>query len=545
MKTFWLNSVLVLFLFTNCKSEGENGNKPIYFVKEGKAVNIIDESDLWQTKNDGFTVEGQKGFLHAGVVIGTGDFEIFAQLKLDDIQKNNASFFIDLAKNIDSSEFIFARNGNLVVRGFFFGNRTQTVMPLNGLIKSNEWFQFSVKRIDDMVTFFVSEEPVWRMKYESDRPFGKISFQPGEGRLTVHEFLMRGSTIPLDDWIPFLEREYPVNGDKTTDVFTGGSDGYHTYRIPAIVKTNSGILLAFAEGRKNNHLDHGDVDLVLRRSFDGGQTWQPMQLVYEEGETALTTIGNPVPVVDRITNRIWLFFCRDNRNVLATFSNDEGVTWAAPQDLTAQLKKDSWAEWYATGPCHGIQMENGRLIVPANHGLINEKGSRPHMIISDDHGTTWQIGGIPVDALANENTVADLGNNELYLNMRSSDHNNSKPYCRKVTWSNDGGSSFDKTLLDSTLVSPICQGSVLNFKFLDGQNLLLFSNPASWRRERMTIRTSSDNGKTWTNNFLIYEGSSAYSDLVQVDEKTAGLLFERDTYGKISFVRFNPRNIVE
>jgi sialidase-1 len=540
MKTFCLLNVLILFLFANCKTTVKNDKDTFFFVKEGKTANVNNESGSWQTGAEGLTGIGYESFLDSGLCVGTGDFEIFATLKLKDISKDNASFMIDKTETLDPSEFIFSRNGNLVVRGFFFGNRTQTVRPLNGLIKSDEWFNFNIRREGDMVTFYISGESVWIMKYENDRPFGILTFKPGSNVMTVKEFGMRGNTIPLDKWTPLLDREYPVNGAYSTDVFTSGENGYNTYRIPTIVRTNSGTLLAFAEGRKNNHQDHGDVDMVLRRSNDGGLTWQPLELVYEEGDTALVTIGNPVPLVDRTNDRVWLFFCRDNQNVLTTFSDDEGISWSSPEDLTSTLKSESWGAWVATGPCHGIQMANGRLVVPANHGLKNRLGNKPHMIVSDDHGSTWHIGGIP-DALANENSIADLGNNQLYVNMRSSEHNNSKPYCRKVAWSEDGGETFGETSLDTELTSSICQGSVLSFKCEDDSNLLLFSNPNSWRREWMTVRASKDNGHSWSKGIRIYDGSSAYSDLVQIDEKTVGLLFEKDTYGTIAFVRFNPK----
>ena len=133
-----------------------------------------------------------------------------------------------------------------------------------------------------------------------------------------------------------------------TDVFVAGQGGYHTYRIPALVRTTKDTLLAFCEGRKNNRRDHGDLDLVLRRSRDGGRTWSRQQVVYEEGGAAEVTIGNPAPVVDQDTGVIWLPFCRDNDRVLMTHSNDDGLTWTPPIDITDDVKEPDWT-WYATG----------------------------------------------------------------------------------------------------------------------------------------------------------------------------------------------------
>ena len=142
---------------------------------------------------------------------------------------------------------------------------------------------------------------------------------------------------------------------QQVDVFQSGTEGYRTYRIPAVVLSNKGTVLAFCEGRKTSSSDAGDIDLMLRRSTDGGRTWQPMQLVYEEGGTAKITIGNPCPVVERTTGTIWLPFCRNNDRVFITKSTDDGLTWNKPIEITRQVKKPEW-RWYATGPGHGIQL---------------------------------------------------------------------------------------------------------------------------------------------------------------------------------------------
>ncbi|MFN4260963.1 MAG: exo-alpha-sialidase, partial [Gemmataceae bacterium] len=154
------------------------------------------------------------------------------------------------------------------------------------------------------------------------------------------------------------------------DVYHSGKEGYHTFRIPALLMTQKGTLLAFCEGRKTSRADHGDIDLVLKRSSDGGQTWTPLQLVYEEGDTAKITIGNPCPVQDRETGVIWLPFTRDNDDVFVTHSRDDGQTWSEPVKITSAVKKSDWS-WYATGPGVGIQMRTGphagRLIIPCDH----------------------------------------------------------------------------------------------------------------------------------------------------------------------------------
>ncbi|MCO6044286.1 exo-alpha-sialidase [Aeoliella sp. ICT_H6.2] len=516
-----------------------------WFVRDGKAVDVVDATGAWQSTRHGLAATGNSSRLDAGQTVGKGDFEVFAELRLKDVGKDHASLMLDADDKMSTGEFVFSRNDHIYVRGFFFGDRTQRVRPLNGLIQSGEWFRVRVRREGNLVTFYVNDQDVWKMEYESARPFGKLSLNAGKARLTVRSFGVRGETNPLEEWTPRLTRDYSLAGEQHTDVYLRGQGGYHTYRIPAIVKSTEGTLLAFAEGRKKNQFDHGDIDIVLRRSVDDGRTWLPMQLVCEEGGDARVTIGNPVPVIDRDTGKIWLFFCRDNVDVLATCSEDDGQSWSEPVELTATLKRSEWTGWYATGPCHGVQLANGRLVVPANHNPpTRNKGTRVHMIVSDDHGATWRIGGV-VDGPTNENSVAALGDGRLYVNARISTHHNRKPYCRMVAYSNDGGDSFEEPLLDRQLTCSICEASVLNVTRQQGGDVLLIANPCSQRRERMTVRASEDAGQTWNEGLRIYEGSSAYCDLVQLNDEEIGLIFERDLYQSLTFVRIKLSSVLE
>ena len=127
-----------------------------------------------------------------------------------------------------------------------------------------------------------------------------------------------------------LSRTIPIRHE--VDVFVAGRDGYHTYRIPSLLPTAKGTLLAFCEGRKTGRGDHGDIDLMVKRSTDSGLTWSEQAVVYEEGGGAKITIGNPCPVQDRDTGVIWMPFCRNNKRVFVTWSEDDGLTWAPPRD---------------------------------------------------------------------------------------------------------------------------------------------------------------------------------------------------------------------
>ena len=320
------------------------------------------------------------------------------------------------------------------------------------------------------------------------------------------------------------------------DVFTSGTEGYHTYRIPGVVLTTKNTLLAFCEGRKTGRGDHGDLDLVLRRSTDLGKTWEPMQLVYEEGGTAKITIGNPCPVVDRTTGTVWLPFCRNNDRVFITHSADDGKTWAAPVEITKDVKKPEWG-WYATGPGHGIQLSTGRLLIPCDCGDTkgfggwNKKG-HSLAVYSDDHGKTWKLGGVTSVGM-NECEVVELADKSLLLSMRNYFGKNQRAFAA----STDGGLSWSKPEHHEQVYCPTCQSSIQRYS-REPKNRILYSGPGGGGRSNMTIRLSYDEGKTWPVAKVLYGGSSAYSDLVTLPDGTIGCLYERDNYGKITFARF-------
>ncbi len=324
-----------------------------------------------------------------------------------------------------------------------------------------------------------------------------------------------------------------------TDVFVSGTEGYHTYRIPAIIRTVQGTLLAFCEGRKNSSADSGDIDIVLKRSYDGGQTWGTLELVYEEGDTATITIGNPCAVVDKDTGRIWLAFYRNNMRVFIGYSDDNGVSWSEREEITEGVVP---AEWYrgGTGPGVGIQLEHepyvGRLIIPCWHQYYDGiYGS--HIIYSDDHGGTWTHSpAILPDS--NECQVVELTNGVLLNNHRRS---GSYTGYRGVSFSNDGGACWGEITPDYELIEPTCQASFLRYtKFAEpDKNRLLFSNPAATARSNMTVKLSYDEGDSWPVAKTLYAGSSAYSCLAVLGDYSLGCLYERDSYGKITFAHFS------
>lgn len=334
-----------------------------------------------------------------------------------------------------------------------------------------------------------------------------------------------------------------------TAVFRSGRDGYHTYRIPALIVTKKGALLAFAEGRKHGAGDSGDIDLLLKRSFDQGNSWGAAQLIADFGED---TAGNPAPVLDRRTGTIWLLLTRNpgrvterqivegtaegTRTVWITYSRDEGASWAPPVEITASVKRPEWT-WYATGPGNGIQLRSGRLVIPCDHVVAGTRAMHSHVIYSDDGGRSWKIGGVAPEK-TNECAVAELADGTLILNMRSYHGRNR----RAVALSRDGGLSWADFRLDDALIEPVCQASLIRWR----GNRLLFSNPADLRRVNMTVRLSPDGGRTWPLARRIHAGPAAYSSLAALKGGRIGLLYERGEVGpyeEICFARFSPRRL--
>jgi sialidase-1 len=333
-------------------------------------------------------------------------------------------------------------------------------------------------------------------------------------------------------------------------LWTAGQEGYHTYRIPSLLVTSNGSVLAFCEGRKTGSGDHGDVDLVMKRSTDGARTWSPLSIVHEEGGDAKVTIGNPCPVADASTGAIWLPFTRDNKAVLIISSTDDGLTWSAPRDISDTTVKSDWV-WVATGPGIGIQLTHGthkgRLIIPSDHRRqLPDKQMEwnSHMMFSDDHGATWQIGA-PIQEGGNECQVIEREDGSLLVNTRMQGNFHG---FRGIATSNDGGATWTAISQESQIPCPKCQGSLLRYD----DRRLLFSNPfpktdplaLSTRlpRERLSVRSSADDGRTWPVTRVLHEGPSAYSSLARLADGTVLCLYEggdKNASEALRLARFN------
>ncbi|WP_328496715.1 glycoside hydrolase [Streptomyces sp. NBC_00414] len=348
-------------------------------------------------------------------------------------------------------------------------------------------------------------------------------------------------------------------GAEVSVPFRGGEEGYASFRIPAVVATGGGTLLAFCEGRVGSRDDFGHIDIVLKRSTDGGLTWGPLQVAASNGEALA---GNPAPVV-LDTGRILLVHVRnaalatedairrgkvgaaDGRRVWILHSDDDGVTWSGLREITGQTKKTAW-RWYATTPGHALQLTDGRVVVAANHSLPptgTDNGTEGrynggHCLLSDDHGETWRIGYVddnPDDYInVNETTAAELPDGRVYFNTRT---DSTAPGTRADAYSRDGGQTLDKPFRPQAgLVGPVVEASVLQLRDPD---VLLCSGPADpGFRALMTVRASTDDGVTWRTAHTVDGLPAAYSDLVRVDDGTVGLLYETGDFGAYETITF-------
>ena len=312
------------------------------------------------------------------------------------------------------------------------------------------------------------------------------------------------------------------------DLFVAGEGGYTRYRIPALAVTTAGTILAFCEARKFTGSDSDQIDLFLRRSFDGGRSFDDIQVVATQQDWVC---GNPAPVIDASTGVIWLLFCKNRkdgdermicegkapRTVWITSSDDDGATWAEPREITDAVKPPEWS-WYATGPGHGIQLTSGRLLIPCDHivfeNCVHEDPIHSHVIYSDDGGTTWLVGA-SADVDTDESTIVETEDGWLCFNCRNLSPRDDEGNFRAVAWSRDGGESFSPTVRDAALPEPICQASICRFtdSVQHDRNRVIFSNPASSGRDHLTVRLSYDECRTWPVSRLLHAGPAAYSDL--------------------------------
>lgn len=331
-------------------------------------------------------------------------------------------------------------------------------------------------------------------------------------------------------------------------------DGIHTYRIPGLATTNKGTLIGVYDNRRNGSVDlQEDVDVGMSRSADGGVTWEPMKVMMDMAEwggkpNEENGIGDPSILVDRKTNTIWVAGIwahghpgkrnwwaskpglepEQTSQFVIVKSEDDGITWSEPINITKQIKDPKWHLLLA-GPGKGITLKDGTLVFPAQ---FKNEYQVPHstLIYSQDNGKTWRIG----TALRHDTTEAQLVQLEdgsIMINARNDEARNTEGIGRVVGITRDLGQNWKVHPSSITaLEESTCMGSLVNLEFEKYGKIMLFSNPNTHSgRHHMTIKASFDEGKTWPldKQLLLDEGNGrGYSCMTKIDENTIGILYE-------------------
>lgn len=518
-------------------------------VTAGVPGGLLAPGAQWTTEDGAMIGAGPGHQLSYELGVGEGDARIAIELSLDTLDGTAASFVLD-----GSSHFGFdGLGGKLFVAGELLGGATRDIANASDYITAGQPFNFVVERKNNTLLFFINDQLVHEQEYRGN-VLNTLALRPHRATMRVRDWQIEGGFTKEE--LAAKAAELPQH----TDVFVRGESGYHSFRIPAVVTATNGDVLAFAEGRVNGLSDWGNIDLVMKRSTDGGATWSELQVIADNGDGCF---GNPAPVVDRRNGHVLMLAVRQPagvhegmirsgqagyRDPYVLRSRDHGRTWSEPESLVATCDREEW-RWYATGPCHGIQLQYGehagRLIIPANFSLHGGKGNErlgAHAIYSDDGGATWQIGAVDATHVGktelnpNESTVVELADGRLMFNCR--DQDGTSRATRAVTFSDDGGETFNSPYEpEERMVAPICQASLLGVDTEAGR-VIIFSGPSQWsKREKLQLRYSTDAGQTWLDGPVLHAGSAAYSDVVEIKPGIIGCLYEADGYMRIRFAR--------
>lgn len=341
-------------------------------------------------------------------------------------------------------------------------------------------------------------------------------------------------------------------------------DSVHTYRIPGLITTDKGTLIAVYDIRYNNSRDlPGNVDVGMSRSTDGGRTWEPMKNIMDMGPPHENNgIGDPSILFDPVRKTLWVasLWSKGNRSIAGSMpglspdstgqfvlvsSIDDGRTWSDPVNITSQIKDPKW-HIYFQGPGSGIAMADGTLVFPSQYWDESKKPGIPHssVIYSKDGGKSWKS-GMGAKPNTTESQVVETRAGVLMLNMRDNRGN-----FRSIATSKDLGRTWTEHHTSrQALPDPVCMASIIKARVMVSRSMkdiLFFSNVANqWARENTTIKASADLGESWPagNELLLDERRTyGYSSLTRIDENTIGILYEgeRDLF----FVRIPVKDII-
>ncbi|MDQ8196133.1 exo-alpha-sialidase [Coraliomargarita sp. SDUM461004] len=465
------------------------------------------------------------------VQLASGDFSLEFELSAPKLEESQ--FAIDLG----ADRFLFDGKAGTLVNVGNEGTHVFKNKPVNfdfsDLLQSNSKFTFRIELNQEKLKLTLNGIEVYDYILGRDT-YGEVAVVAQRGELHVERVSAHGS---------FLRREYST-------VFTPGEADTDSYRIPAMVRAADGTLLVFAEARKNSYHDLGNIDMVVRRSFDEGKTWEAIQVIH--GLDSNVSYVNPVAVLDPSSDRIHLMFHgvvedqwgTGNYQLFYTYSDDHGSTWSSLRDVRAQMP-EKWLS-FQPGPGHGLILQQGehqgRIVVPGWYVYLIEGKRRfaSAVIYSDDHGANWRAGGTGLDG-GDECMVTELEGGKVLMAIRPPMGTANSDF-RHFALSQDGGESFDPHIVDTELRSAVCQASVLSvnngkkvyFTYLGSGN---YAKNAFPRRAGLTIR-SKVIGHSWSEPRMIYSGRSGYSDMVELTDDRIGVVFEGGRRSYIGEIRF-------
>jgi len=342
---------------------------------------------------------------------------------------------------------------------------------------------------------------------------------------------------------PFLEK---------TNLFEEDKAGFRLYRIPGIIVTAKGSVLAYCEARKFTVADRGELEIHFRRSTDGGKSWSSAKQVAHLGPRLSRnphmpeakksknmggpneqTVNNPVGIAGR-DGTVHLLYCVEYMRCFYIRSEDDGVTWSAPVEITSTFDQfRSELDWQviATGPGHAVQLRSGRLVAPfwmATYEKQAELRKAVGVIYSDDNGKTWLRGEIALRN-AGEPNIAEIPDGRVLVTARNGD-----PRSRRVVaYSPNGATGWSKPEFIEHLLEPGCMAGIVSHPGTAPRTkpFLLFSNPDTTKRAHkdrinVTIKLSEDGGRTWPVSRVLQPGPGAYSDLAVLPDGTILCFYE-------------------
>ncbi len=360
----------------------------------------------------------------------------------------------------------------------------------------------------------------------------------------------------------------------TSDIFQAGQDGYHVCRVPGLLVTAAGTVLATTEARRGHGGDWDANDILLRRSPDGGQTWEPAWPVAAAADFGPGPMDNFVMIRDESDGAVHALVCHNYARVFYLRSDDDGQTFSAPRDVTAAFeafRADYPWRVVAVGPGHAIQVRaTGRLVVPVwmsdgtgtefGHGKLGHRPSVVSTVYSDDHGQSWHRGDLVVTTDGrvinpSETLAVELADGSVLLNIRSE----SPEHRRLISVSPDGATGWSQARFDDALLEPVCMGGLLRLSWPEqGPGRVIFTNPDTLEqtmvrpgvvncdRKNLTVQLSYDDCRTWPVKKVIEPGPSGYSDLGVLPDGTILCIYECGQVGgrmfqdrAIRLARFN------